>query len=421
MDTINRHFLYLFDIVASIFSERKKKSNMSVETNSVPPWKLALLEKKRRQEEDRRKHDNEGQSVSQMPAWKREIILKKQHQKNSTVYLRKPLSPDRRSEEGEVGRLHSSGRNHSSANDNGVPNIHVDGTDGNGEEEVHILPITKNPLVKNDPNFKAAKQSRHSYLGASGSNSSHSNPPSHSSSWAGDTDGPNNRNSAIDDDVFSAATEEEVTYGRGFVHKLLQRFSHLSTKEEEASVPGIAARRSSSTENILEGRLGSGYTNGKATSPNRAHSTDNLLSPHLVLSPQNSYSGETVSSVNDTNSSHLSEDEADLHNTSIASNESVVEELPKPNTVRTARSVFEKNITTQPVSPVPVSPSEAALTKPKLPSKPIVAPQPEHGGKYYNDTLSRKAGANAVRLDESRTEDIADHAPRFPSVSRKEN
>ena len=395
---------------------------MSVETNSVPPWKLALLEKKKRQEGDRRKQDNEDQRFSQMPAWKQEIIRKKQNQKNSTVFLRKPQSPDRFSDEGDGLRIHSSGK--LLAENHDVPNIAVEGN-GTEDGDNHIPPITQNPLVKNDPKFKAAKQTRHSWLGGqqSGVSSSHSN------SSCTDTDGAINRNSAtLDDEVFSA-TEEEVQYGRGFVHKLLQRFSHLSTKDEGESVnPGLAARRSSSSENILEGRLSPGYhSNGKLTSP-RTRSTDNLLSPsssYLApvsppVSPPTSYTSDpqpplstpqysstqysttqystpqysTQPSVTNESVSNHSEDEADLHNTSIASSDSIVEELPKPNTVRTARSVFE-SIATHPTSPVEF-PSHK---KPK-------APAPDYG-KYYNDTLSRRSGAALSRSDSADKDDTA--------------
>ena len=61
--------------------------------------------------------------------------------------------------------------------------------------------------------------------------------------------------SDLDEDIFTES-EEEVHYGRGFVDKLRQKFSHLSTNDRKRphSVANInlSPKHSRSTENILD-------------------------------------------------------------------------------------------------------------------------------------------------------------------------
>ena len=41
--------------------------------------------------------------------------------------------------------------------------------------------------------------------------------------------------------------EEEVTYGKGFVHRLLQKFSHLSAKDDQIMLPFQRSLRNSNS------------------------------------------------------------------------------------------------------------------------------------------------------------------------------
>ena len=416
---------------------------MSVDISFVPPWKQALIEKKRRQEEDnRRKQDSEVQRFSQMPSWKRDILLKKQQQKNSVVFISKPLIPEKPKNDNLEPPKTQSSKSSSSSSEVFVDNheavdsppppqpLGVDESDNNGEVQPHIIPITQNPLLRKDPETlnKVIRSHKHySYPGANtdydGSGSGH---VGHSCS--AEPDGPAKRHSANCDDVF-IQEEEEVTYGRGFVHKLLKRFSHMSTKDENDKLHTLP-RRASSSENILDDKLAvrgySSYGRAPPLSPSRTRSSESLssghqMSPRSNSSAENSFSHENNSCSHDNNSvnsdhvmpnntsqleevqlSHRSkspEPESSILNRS-SSSENVGEDLPRPNIVRTARSVFEN------ILPLPTRTYDT-LQKRRAPDIPSASDSKagisNNVGKYYNDTLSRKAGSTVRIADEEDT------------------
>ena len=209
---------------------------MSVEITSMPPWKQALLEKKRRQEvEERKRRAEEEARLALMPPWKRDIILKKQNQKNSIVFIGKSsgkadLSKDSIHDDTEDSNMHQDeglvdGGN---VNNNTELTDHVQADDcDHGTESTsltaavnsaepgveHLVPIKQNPWVRTDPSFHLKPRGRRLERGTK------SQGPVGNHSGGGFTEGldvTERLDIANNDDVFGGDgdTEEEFSYGR---------------------------------------------------------------------------------------------------------------------------------------------------------------------------------------------------------------
>lgn len=237
---------------------------MSVDfPGALPSWKLALIERKRRQDLDY--HHPRGPSgkpgaepTAAMPPWKQELLSRKQQKRLAGAkgyggeivqsHADFPLSPEDSKKCGGVfdpwPTMLSPGEKSSA---------HGTGLEDKREFplEERLLPIHKNPILLMDMDSRMpsgvsqrsgffAKLSR---LGVSSHMSFDGDAAASSAS----------RNSRYDEGF----DEEEVIYGKGFVSRLLQKFSHLSGRGEVFSSGPHFSRslsRGQSSEDFLDGR-----------------------------------------------------------------------------------------------------------------------------------------------------------------------
>lgn len=415
----------LREIPPPLVVERIQINSMSTQVKALPPWKVALIEKKRRhEEEDRIRQKEEEERLTQMPSWKRDILLKKQQQKNSLVYFAKPAH-NSKSEQQIISNNQETISNHSvvsetslniSNHEEQVSVVNHDSVDCGppvkaaadtidrddssldmmGPSEEHIIPIQQNPWLKTD--IQQRRHFRHSPRPSSGSDFDYSKtnslPRNHGSASWHEPDDTNDGEEILDD-------EQEVAYGRGFVHKLLKKFKHLSARDEKtgAFVTGVVPKRAHSSENILEDASGSdkssprhhsssqvrdGHPSGIYSSPGKARSMENLAGvknplSHLDVktsserrdSSQSSLDGSfssggmqsprsRVSSQGDDATIHFEEEELPSTKLPIPNDTSTIEEpdlssarkfgssenliedeLPRANIVSATRSIFE--------------------------------------------------------------------------------
>ena len=172
---------------------------------------------------------------------------------------------------------------------------------GVGEE--HLLPVQQNPWFKTDrqKRKKSGKRSKSSSAASELTTSTTDSYLSHHTSDGADVqdyDGILGSNEELDtypenDSVFPE--NGEVTYGRGFVHKLLRKFKHMSAKDEVSGDSNIACRRTVSSDNILEDAISNKLSpepgnysprHGKSTNfSSRTRSMENLSIPLSLKSP----------------------------------------------------------------------------------------------------------------------------------------
>ena len=305
--------------------------NMSVGVSSMPPWKQAIIEKRRRQDgEDRQKQLEDKKRISEMPAWKREIVIRKRQQKNSLVFLSESdarnnssCSEDNRSKssDGSISRSPCSASELDAINNVGV----AEGVDerDNFQVQQHCLsPLTCNtngytydssttidtsslspvrlaveeedeerksqatggylPHIQCNPWLKSdiAHQQQHKPCpkssnvdeeqSANGTISSDDvSRSTHALHHAPD----HNDNYNNDDEVFK---ETEVPYGKGFVHKLMERFKTLTTKIQ-GDVKSYRVKRAQSSD-FLSNSPSRSASNGTTSNllTMRAHSLEDL-------------------------------------------------------------------------------------------------------------------------------------------------
>ena len=392
---------------------------MSADISSLPPWKQELLDKKRRQEEEERKKKAiEEDRLSKMPPWKRDIILRKQQQKNSLVFISKgDASPrsdvssngdisslrleDNANYTDETDELSKTVLNHSMNSDTGLDSKPV---------EEHLIPIQQNPWVRTEMHWKKSK-SHHKLSGRREHNdenyinyTDHSGVSNHNIGY--ETDGYVDRaitSNDLDEDIFTEP-EEEVHYGRGFVDRLRQKFSHLSTNDRKRphSVANVnlSPKHSRSTDSILDEvskpiprSISTSddvdyFVKASIFSPPKARSMENLLSEKAVQSQQAfgekdsqdlrkipSNIPKSVSMGNDVSHQLPTNDVEGVSGISyrsgennfaaqkgikIRSSELYVEELPRANIVSATRTLFEgsgqkEGAFRRSVSPEPIS------------------------------------------------------------------
>ncbi len=366
---------------------------MSVDISSLPPWKRELLEKRRKQEEEEKKRrDVEEDRLSKMPSWKRDILLKKQQQKNSLVFIGKhDMSP--RSDVSSNGdipsprlgetteyadredELDKSVLNHSANSDMSIDSKPV---------EEHLIPIQQNPWVRTEKHWKRSKPHKPSYRqDHSDVNYFDQGRADLSNQFGYETDGDRAiTNNDWDEDIFTEP-EEEVQYGKGFVDKLRQKFSHLSLAKNKKrphsiAVTNLSPKHSRSAENILD-EVSKPIPRSISTSddvdyfvkasilaPSKARSMDNILSDRPNQNEhfddgylrRSSGSGPKGISMGNDVSNHLPSDDVEgvsgisyKHGESsslpippgvkIRSSEMHEEELPRANIVSATRTLFE--------------------------------------------------------------------------------
>ena len=219
---------------------------MSVDVVTFPPWKQALMERKRRRLQSDDATPTEGSfDLVDHPTWKRESVLKHQVQHNSIMYFVQP---------------HSNNNIYSSPDISSLPNDKVNSTFSckkaeNGEER--LLPIHRNPILLLD-----LEKRQHIWSGTFAA--AHSpkaiespknglSPKIADSSTAFTNSELNITTSSASpvpslvNDINNVFVEEEVTYGKGFVHRLLQKFSHLSAKDDQIMLPFQKSLRNSNS------------------------------------------------------------------------------------------------------------------------------------------------------------------------------
>ena len=331
------------------------------------------MEKKRRQEEeDKRRFEDEQAKLSVMPVWKREI-LKKRQQKNTLVFLAKRspghdvngVSKRQDFSEGVVAvetfpvneedlenpedLLTKVVLNHKRTDEDQVSL--------QGPIEEHVKPVQENPwLVTDTLRKKKQKPVRTSSGGVVGSAANYKGGGTNHVICDRETDVKYEQQSG--DDIYTNDTvfgEDLPQYGRGFVHKLRSRFATLSDREKRVGVTGDR-QRSQSSDSLLEDSLKASPRGGGSQLNNdgyvfqsslygsqKAHSMESLLgeTPAPVGSPRRRVQERSTHDdaiYGDTprrnslemppleNSQSVGEDTADL---------------PRPNTVSAARSIFE--------------------------------------------------------------------------------
>jgi len=370
----------------------KCHAEMSADIASIPSWKLALLERKRLHDKESSclndSHtpsgpltDHQTSIDSAVPAWKRDILTRKQNQKNSFVFLAKP---------GHTGDSHTSdtlpsinnGHVHSLVYDSlcystepgvdaTVVDIDINDTTENQPVEERLLPIHQNPILRLD--LKKRHQSSSSSSKSTGSSSprvvctSTGNREHSSTTSLVSTQAPVTPD-AINEEVFCNDNdgETEVAYGKGFVHKLLMKFSHLTGSGSELTPNNRFSKQKFSSLSDSSNLLGSGSQRrttqdleGIPFKPfsgmprAKIHSCDDLLheakfnvridrsdsADELDITVTNDHMNGDLSMHLDHSDVQKNEDDVSAKRNSSSSETS--DELPFANIVSTARSLFE--------------------------------------------------------------------------------
>lgn len=249
---------------------------MSVDfPGALPSWKLALIERKRRQDLDY--HHPRGPSgkpgaepAAAMPPWKQELLSRKQQKRLAGA----------KGYDGEIVQSHADfpPSPEDSKKCRGVFDpwptlLSPGGNDSRGEKssahgtgledkrevplEERLLPIHKNPILLMDMDSRMPSGVSRDVNGSQRSGLfaklSRLGVSSHMS-FDGDAAATSaaSRNSRYDEGF----DEEEVIYGKGFVSRLLQKFSHLSGRGEVYSSGPRFSRslsRGQSSEDFLDG------------------------------------------------------------------------------------------------------------------------------------------------------------------------
>ena len=344
-------------------------AEMSADISSIPSWKIALLEKRRFHDKEstglnvsNTPSDQQAVADSGIPVWKRTILAKKQNQKNSSVFLAKHGQTNDSQSNDTVSTINN-GYVHSLEYDSLLDNsteqelkpaivdIDINDTAEDQPVEERLLPIHQNPILRLD-----LKNRHHSSGGSAKSISSprvtststgsrkHSSGLSSVSSQAPVTP------DAVNEEVFSNDNdhETEVAYGKGFVHKLLMKFSHLSTSTNDQTPNNRCSRQrlSSSCE-----PSDTGPPSGMPTA--KFHSADDLLNEtnfHVRIDRSDSCDELDITATNDVNgafNAHLDHSdvagqEDDVNSKRHSSCTEIADELPFANIVSSARSLFER-------------------------------------------------------------------------------
>lgn len=264
--------------------------------DSIPAWKVPLLERRRQQAEfERLSVADDSARLAQMPAWKREVYLKKRMQKqddaksseNSGVHsgelARKPAFRNPRGKStNELGHNQERSRARDSVEREQT-------SDSELSDSERLIPIQRNPILQSD------LQRRPTTAQNNTSGSRHVDQPLKGAkelpvvcNGNGYSTSPENnysRPSGKNQDVRyrEHREHEEVTYGKGFVNKLLGKFRELSEKTPAKVITSSVPKRYCSSDNLIndslydEGRVQSTLTVGNLKyAKGKAQSMENL-------------------------------------------------------------------------------------------------------------------------------------------------
>lgn len=292
---------------------------MSVDVASLPAWKLALLERKRRQEIDPHgvgsKSDG-SEKLGNIPPWKQEILFRKQQKRHSTGRTYGGLDGENRRSLSEILLSPEDGERFSHGIDpwpvllspvrdaayygdlKTTYHLSNSAVDHASELELDDAPVDERlPPVHQNPIllFDLEKRQHSGFqfgLSSPTAGDSHqrSSLPSKLSKLQV------NSHESLDDehiqcpadeaqnDVFQ---EEEVTYGKGFVSRLLQRFSYLSVREDHSIPPAPFLRslsRGQSSEDFTKHPYDPDVRSKKNAARKKANSLDDLLAESMSRS-----------------------------------------------------------------------------------------------------------------------------------------
>lgn len=268
---------------------------------ALPSWKLDLIERKRRQELDPagpRVSSDLGSDAATLPPWKQEILFRK-HQKSltGTEGLEDEIRPsptgiflspgDGKECGGAVGdqRDFSSSLEALRESPERGPGLCAD---GEIPLEDRLPPVHLNPI------FLMDLENRVPPTVAIDANDSH-RPVKQSGvlrdSGLRDIDADGTDDSTVKDlRCDEIQNEEEVTYGKGFVNRLLQKFSCLSGREEPSSLRSHFPRtfsRQQSDNDFFDDFYKSG-SRSRGLQMTRTNSLDDLLREGAIHSePEN--------------------------------------------------------------------------------------------------------------------------------------
>jgi len=354
---------------------------MSADISTIPSWKAALLERKRLHDKDLAASsavrtptvcglgDDGPIEDGGVPSWKRDILARKQNQNNSSIFLARRVQTGDTQPNDNMSAVNNVHANHDALElHSAVVDINIYDVTEDQPVEERLLPIHQNPIFCLDR--KQRHQSAPSPASARGSlsprvasTSTGGSSHVHSSglSSASSTHAPVTPD-AVNEEVFSNDndTETEVAYGKGFVHKLLMKFSHLSSSGGDQTTNNRYAK-------LRFGSLGdkqSGGTPRRQTSQDlesihstptycmpaaKFHSADDLLHEsnfHVRIDRSDSSDELDITATNDINGEFRTHDDVISYEDGITSkrssgSEECTTELPFANIVSTARSLFE--------------------------------------------------------------------------------
>ncbi|XP_074654742.1 uncharacterized protein LOC141908545 [Tubulanus polymorphus] len=237
---------------------------------TLPPWKLALIEKKRRHEEDeRRRHLDEMRRLAEMPAWKRDLLLKKKAvqqihaNSNNIVY---DGSTNKYIDNNSIGTRNTLQHvQQQAASENSQRS-----TPDSGFDENDATPETPSPVKVSSALRYHHREKDYANANITGTTANHNHVTTNGVVAAAD----NNSNDS---------SEEELPYQPGFVHKLLDKFAHLTVKKKKSAsgdgTESLYRKRSASVEDILE------TDNNSLQSKKHSVSVEEL-SPKRVVDPR---------------------------------------------------------------------------------------------------------------------------------------
>ncbi|XP_064649110.1 titin-like isoform X2 [Lineus longissimus] len=235
---------------------------------SVPSWKQALLSKKhQQQDEDRRRYEQEQKRLSAMPSWKRELILKKKKTHDSTA----PAGDK------NMVIIESS-------------NKHSEGVNGRSYYPEFSGSQRTTPDSGFDESEEAAVRAGHpAYIQEARwvqVNSAKAGQPHVQRAQQDIPDGLPVENGVAMSRQGDRNSDDELPYQPGFVHKLLDKFSHMTVNERVRRVSQGGTEYSDDSGGSA--KSSPRYESDHKHDPSRAHhgSNENLLQEKQVHVPE---------------------------------------------------------------------------------------------------------------------------------------
>ena len=363
---------------------------------SLPQWKQDLLEKKRRSEEaEMRLKQEELKRISQMPAWKRELVFKRKGVKDLESWLKAEnieirdgkymffpaklpsgekipfRSLNNVSNHDDYGHVDGLGEIHppspTEANiTTGTPDIENNSSDSHVTSERIIPSIKTNPFLKTYGAKKViranSREEDHSNRNGGSVENNYTNANlnyhslnNHSVSDSGSSAGSQNEIEVfpVDDIEPKSSSDEEEVYRPGFVHKLLDKFSSLSSRGKARNGQSYTVNpvRRSSVDYVLDDNVTSNVVGGYASKVSSSSSDNGPAIGNHIGGQTNALKSNSVHEQNgDLSSGGSSPTSAKQQpilyeirsGSNAVSRHDEEEEMPKPNTVVSTRNRFEK-------------------------------------------------------------------------------